>query len=157
MNGSGDLPFSLILGHAVSDEKVPCSHMLIGGNEARVSMVMLVTQSVSEGLWIVSIVHQERDEEKRAKLRKRVAHNSACDIQIRDDIQMSNTDCCYLKKMFNCFFRVHAFTIHVEKNERSLHMKILLNGAVKSYMIAPKSYAVHPRLLCISSIQLTFG
>lgn len=34
---------SLFLGHAATNEKVPCSHMFIGGNEARVSMVMFVT------------------------------------------------------------------------------------------------------------------
>lgn len=63
--------------------------MLIGGNEARVSMVMLVTQSVSEGLGIVHLCPLEEKWKKRRCIeRKRVAHTSGCFTQKKVEINV---------------------------------------------------------------------
>lgn len=110
--------------------------MWIGGNEARVSMVMLVTPSLSEGLGIVLHCPPKKSWRKEGQTEgKGGGRSSDCDIQMWDDIHMWNTDA-----------------------EKSAKKKKWFNGAVKSYMTArdhykfnQKSYAVHP-----NSIQNTF-
>lgn len=117
----------LFLGHTVSDEKVPCSQMWIGGNEARVSMVMLVTPSLSEGLGIVRHCPPKKRWRKEGETEgKGGGRSSDCDIQM-------------------------IYTREIQTQRKMQKKKKWFNGAVKSSMTArdrykfnQKSYVVHP-------------